>query len=164
MVPVPLFRLRSRIADRCTSSSTSSEERARLVTYLMLRFTPSYFPSTITSATLWICRCDNKASGCSSKRVRDEMRNKKTSKKKQPRRRRRRRRRHLLLQSSFVAIALAARSHERSALIYATGPGGASPSLTDVHVVPRGYYWVNLVGDTGCWLLVRHTGRAAINW
>ncbi|KYN16985.1 hypothetical protein ALC57_10757 [Trachymyrmex cornetzi] len=51
MVPVPLFRLRSRIADRCTSSST---------------------PCAITSVTLWICRCDNKASGCSGRRVREQ--------------------------------------------------------------------------------------------
>ncbi|KYN36311.1 hypothetical protein ALC56_09271 [Trachymyrmex septentrionalis] len=63
MVPVPLFKLRSRIA---------SGERVQLVTYLMLRFTLGYFPSTIMSATLWICRCDNKASGCSGKKVREQ--------------------------------------------------------------------------------------------
>ncbi|KYQ56955.1 hypothetical protein ALC60_04159 [Trachymyrmex zeteki] len=130
MVPVPLFRLRSRIADRCTSSSTPcAGERARLVTYLMLRFTPGYFPPTITSAALWICRCDNKASGCSGRRVREQK-----------------------------------EEQEDEQEETAEAPLPPPPPTSVLFRCYRLSCSSCQVPDTGCWLLVRHTGRAAINW
>ncbi|KYN06327.1 hypothetical protein ALC62_02664 [Cyphomyrmex costatus] len=84
MVPVPLFRLRSRTADRCTSSSTPCACSGRRVREAAEAPPPPPLLPPPTSV-LFRCYCLS----CSS-----------------------------------------------------------------CHQVP----------DTGCWLLVRHTGRAAINW